>query len=79
MTDRFRARTGAFLLAAVLAGLGVLCLHSEPPRPAEPAAGPAQENDPMPTVQDRPATRAPIPPIDAAAPAQTETATFALG
>lgn len=63
----------AGFLAVLFAGLAALPVRSEPT--TEPA--PTEEKNPMtPTATAR---RAGIPPIDAAAPAKTETATFALG
>jgi len=48
------------------------------PSAAEESATPraSKEENPMPVIAARPRA---IPPIDAAAPAKTETATFALG
>ena len=44
-----------------------------------PSAGTAQQADPEAAATPAPAAQPAIPPLDAAAPAKTETATFALG
>ncbi|MBI3099475.1 MAG: hypothetical protein HYY93_14795 [Planctomycetes bacterium] len=67
-----RSRRGVPMALALLAiaALGRVFVYSDDPNPME---------DPnMPATKHAPA-RAGIPPIDAEAPAVTETATFALG
>ena len=72
------ARNKVFLAtASVLVGMLAGVLYYSPSY-AEDSDRPAskKEEKPMPAVAARPRA---IPPIDAAAPAKTETATFALG
>ncbi len=75
MATRSRHSTLILACASILVGAAIGLLYYSPSA-AEESAGPKNEEKPMPAIAAKPRA---IPPIDAAAPAKTETATFAMG
>lgn len=70
----------AVLIGAGMLGLALLLAPSgSSGEDARPSASPKPEDKPMLATATPPFLKAAIPPIDAAVPAKTETATFALG